>query len=57
MWFKLHLIFHFGRLTDLYPLKIKQAPLSLKLEPQIWVLEWFLITKPKAFDIPEQEAQ
>ena len=32
-------------------------PSSLKLEPQIWVLEWFLIAKPKPFDIPEWGAE
>ena len=37
--------------------KIKQTRLELVLQiknPQIWALEWFPITKPKAFDIYER---
>ena len=33
----------------IYTLKIKQTPLSDKLKPQIWVLEWCSFKKPKVF--------
>ena len=57
MYTYIHIYIYIQTIIQIYSLKIKQTPLSLKLEPQIWVLEWFLITKTKAFDIPEREAE
>ena len=40
-----------------HTLKIKWTPLSSKLEPQIWVLEWFSFQKTQGFWHPSTESR